>query len=68
MIATKVLWGVFCILLGALFMLDNVLRLRLDFDFFWPLLIIFLGLHLLLRIREKRQGGQTEKEPKGEWV
>jgi len=44
----QVVFGIIIILLGAVFLLDNVIDINLS-AFFWPLLLIGLGIFVLLR-------------------
>lgn len=45
---SNLLWGIFLVVLGALFLADNLGYLRFRFALLWPLLLIFIGLSILL--------------------
>jgi hypothetical protein len=57
------LWGGILVLLGVLFLLDNLgaIRLRAAMEF-WPLLLIFLGVYLIFSY-VKRNEGKTVAPP-----
>lgn len=47
---SRTLWGLIIILLGAYFLLKNVGILRhIDFDYIWPLIIIFIGISIITK-------------------
>ncbi len=43
----KPLFGLFMIIIGGLFLLDEFGRIEFDFHYIWPLLIIFAGIHII---------------------
>lgn len=58
------LWGGILVLMGVMFLLDNLgaIRLRAAMEF-WPLLLIFLGLYLVFGyFRKPGRGGQQPPE------
>ena len=59
---SKTLFGLLLILLGAIFLLNNVIP-HFDMDYLWPLALVGFGLYILYKTtKDKKRGGSHETE------
>jgi len=59
----QILFGLSLVILGLLFILDNVELINLDFGIIWPLAMVLIGVYIILRdIETYRRHKQFSRE------
>lgn len=52
--SSNIFWGIILVVLGVLFLVDHAGVIDIDIGDLWPLILVYVGLHMLLKARSKR--------------